>query len=278
MKQCKHCGSRYLQGKGQGEFCCAGCEHVYAMIRESGLGDYYVWQDRAGRPVGLYHSLAVDHVSINQLQKQAENAPVCKIAVGVQGMSCLGCAWLIEQLARRHQGVLSSRVALNSNRLALEWKRGDFDFCQLADELGQFGYRITSDAGALGRVISPLAMRLLLTLVFSLNGMLLSLAAVAGIGPAGLYQLYNLLIAACLVFAQLIGGSLFFGPAWRGLLLRRLHSDAVPALVLLILFVLALSSLFSPGRMLFASLYFILLPAMVFARWLAEVWALKRQA
>jgi len=247
------------------------------MIREGGLDGYYTQQDRAGRPVGDRPFSGLDVVSIKQIQKQAENAPVCGITVGVQGMSCMGCAWLVEQLAGRHGSVLSARVALDSNRLALEWKRGDFDLSKLAGELQKFGYRMSGDLASAGHASSPLAMRLILTLVFSLNGMLLFVAAVAGIGPVGLHRLYGLLITACLVFAQFIGGSLFLRPAWRGLLLRRLHSDAVPAIILLSLFLSALVSQFvSSDRLLPVFLYFGLLPSMVFARWLAELRVLKK--
>lgn len=279
MKQCKHCASRYRSANGQGEFCCAGCEHVFEMIRENGLGDYYTRQDRMGQPVGDRPFSGLDYVSINQLQNQAENAYGCKITARVQGMSCLGCAWLVEQLVRRQNGVLSARVALDSSRLSLEWEQGRFDLCKLAEDLHTFGYRLIGDNDSSGLNFSPLAMRLGLTLVFSFNGLLLLAAADNDIGGAGLRQFYNLLIIVCLFFSQLIGGTLFLKPAWRGLMLRRLHSDALPALALFVLFLLALPSLFdSSSRMLPASIYFFFLPTMVFARWLSEVRILKMRA
>lgn len=276
MKQCKHCGSPYRQAKGRGEFCCAGCEHVYAMIRESGFGDYYARQDRAGRPVGDDPFSSLDFVLIKQLQKQAENSSGCKIILGVRGMSCLGCAWLVEQVARRQRGLLSARVALNSNRLSLAWRAGSFDLQALAEELHQFGYDISADAGTGGYGLSPLSLRLGLTLVFSFNGLFLLAASQAGLGGAGLEQLNNLLIIICLFFSQLVGGALFVRPAWRGLLLRRLHRDALPALILLLCFCFALASLlFQQAWTLSVLIYFLLLPSMVFARWLSERWVLK---
>lgn len=278
MKECKHCRSRYPEAKGRGEFCCAGCEHVYGMIHGSGLGDYYRQQDRVGQPVGdrPFSDSDFDYVAIKQVQTEAENAGECKASVSIKGMSCLGCAWLIEQLSKRHRGVRFAKVALDANLLSLEWERGDFDLCALAEDLHKFGYGMSGDVASAGYGLSPLAMRCGLTLVFSLNGLLLSLAAGAGIGGEGLRQLYKLLIVLCLLFALFIGGSLFLRPVWGALRLHRVHSDALPAFILLGLFALALVAvLFSAFRMLPVALYFILLPAMVLARWLSQIWALK---
>lgn len=246
------------------------------MIRDSGFADYYVRQDRAGLPVGDSPFSELNAVPIKQLQKQAENVADCKITLRVGGLSCMGCAWLIEQVARRQKGVVSAKVALNSNRLSLAWRRDSFDLPALAHDLHRFGYKISGDAASGRYKLSPLSLRLGLTLVFSLNALFLLAASRAGIGGAGLQQLYDLLIIICLFFAQLIGGSLFVRPAWRGLLLRRLHSDLLPALILLLFFCLALASLlFRQAWMVPALLYFLLLPSLVFARWLSEAWTLK---
>lgn len=276
IRQCKHCGSPYSRSKGLGEFCCVGCEHVYGLIQEGGLGGFYARQDGAGQPVGDRPFGGIDSVLINQLQAQAESVPECKAFLKIKGMSCMGCAWLIEQLAKRHKGVLFARVGLSTSCLSLGWKRGDFDLYNFAHELHNFGYRITGDVASAGYAVSPLAMRFGLTLIFSLNGLLLTVASSVGLGSAQLHQIYVLLIAACLLFSMLIGGSLFLRRVWRGLLLRRLHRDALPSLVLLFLFGLAFSSLFIAGNWTeYIFIFFISLPVMVLARWLSELRALR---
>ncbi len=184
----------------------------------------------------------------------------------------MGCAWLIEQLSRRQPGVLSAQVVLGSNLLRLNWAPGDFDLCSLAADLQKFGYRITDGVGADGYTVSPLAMRFALTLVFSLNGLLLAAAAGIGIGGEALRQLYSLLLLLCLVLTLLIGGSLFLKPAWGALLLRRFHSDSVPALMLLSLWMSSVISLSFAGPWLpSAALYFTVLPVLVFARWISDM-------
>jgi Cu2+-exporting ATPase len=246
------------------------------MIREAGFEDYYARQDRAGRPVGDDPFDRLDSVSMRQIQEQAEISSGSKILLRVGGMSCLGCAWLVEQVARRQSGVIDARVALDSNRLSLVWRRGDFDLSALAGELLAFGYRIEGDAASSGFNPSPLAFRFCLTLVFSLNGLFLLAASESGLGGPGLRQLYDVFILVCLFFAQLIGGALFTRPAWRGLLIGRLQSDVLPALACFLGLGWALAALlFSDQALLPVLSYFLLLPVLLFARWLSETWALR---
>lgn len=268
---CKHCGSRFQSASGCGEFCCAGCEHVFNLIQVGGLDEYYTQQDRVGQPVGNRPFKDCDFVSINQIQEQAESRGQCALSLNINGMSCMGCAWLVEQLCRRQPGIRTAQVALNANCLSLCWVPGHFNLPALAGDLQKFGYQLSGEVAA-AAAVSPLMRGLGLTLVFSLNGLLLLAAAAAGVGGAGLRPLYNLLIALCLVFAQLIGGALFVSTAWGALRLRQLHSDLLPALLLLSLFTVALLLLLLPQAWLVpAAVYFSLLTVLVFARWLSEL-------
>lgn len=265
---CKHCGSRYDTREGRGEFCCAGCAQVYELIQGGGLGEYYRQQDQVGQPVGDRAFAHPDHVSIKKLQEQAESGADAEVVLPLKGMSCLGCVWLVEQLCRRQPGVFFARVGLETGRLSLKWQPGVFDLCALADELQAFGYQISGEAASPAYALSPLAMRFWLSLVFSVNGILLMLAAEADIGGVGLGPLYKLLVVLCLLFTLLIGGGVFLKTAWGALRLRRVHRDLLPASLLLAILTWTLfSMLFSTAWIWPASLYFILLPAMVFVRW-----------
>lgn len=257
-----------------------GCEHVYGLIQSGGLGDYYKQQDRVGRPIGDGPFAANSFVLINQLQKEAETTEgVSHTSVGLQGLSCLGCVWLVEELAKRKKDVRSVHVALSSNRMSLSWKSGGmFDLAELARDLQGFGYMMTPRK--LGGVsVSPLAVRLLLTFVFCLNGFFLSSVVGAGLLAQDLGQLFVLLVFACASFGLFIGGTLFLVPAWRALQLRKIHSDLLPAAGVLLLYTIACFSLFK-GQVgsLSVCLFFAVLPTMVFARWLSETWTLRRSS
>lgn len=229
-----------------------------------------------GQPVGGRPFEGPDRASMEQLQKRAEAASEPGLTLSIQGMSCMGCAWLVEQVSGHPRGVLFAKVALDSSLLSLRWERDAFDLCELAEDLQRFGYRITDDVASAGYTPSPLITRLGLTSVFSLNGLLVSAVSGLGVGGEGLRHFYNVLSVVCLFFALFVGGTLFLKPAWGALRFHRWHSDAAPALLLLALFALALGSQFSSDPWSVPTfLFFALLPVLVLARWLAERWKLK---
>lgn len=276
-KLCRHCGSPCSATAPEAEFCCGGCEQVYKLIRTGGLEGYYKRQDRAGQPIGDEPFAEIDPVLMGKLQRDAEGSSGSQLTLGVHGMSCMACAWLVEQLAGRQAGVVFVKVAPDSNRFHLRWERPHFDLYGLALELRKFGYRITGEVEAAGPGLSPLAIRSGLTAVFSLNGVFLVIASKLGVGGADLQLLLKLLIAACLFFSLQIGGTVFLKPVRGALSLGRLHKDLPVALAILLLFVLSLGSLFyADGLLLFNILYFLLLVSSVSARWLFDWRAMKQ--
>ena len=149
----------------------------------------------------------------------------------VSGMSCMGCVWLIQRLAERQPGSTQAQASLTRQTLALSWLPGQFDLGSLAEELLRFGYRL--DAKPLAADdrprLSPLALRTLLTLVFTGNAFLL--AAYSQVVPAA--ALADLLSLACLCFTVLLGAAPFFQSVYRAAQIHRWHSDLVPTLLIL---------------------------------------------
>ena len=125
-RTCQHCARPFREGTGEGDFCCSGCRQVYELIGAEGLGDFYALQDQMGRPVGDVRDSAVDRSELSRLQRDAEQSKP-EIHVRVDGMSCLGCVWLVERIAKAESGVVSARVSLQENRLVLGWRPGSFD-------------------------------------------------------------------------------------------------------------------------------------------------------
>lgn len=276
FKQCKHCGSPFSASNSGEDYCCAGCQHVHDLIRQGGFENYYALQDQAGRPVGERPLKHIDLESIVRLQEDAEEASDCKLLLSINGMYCGGCAWLIENLCRRHKGVRSANVVLSAGCLSINWTRGEFDLRRLAVDLHNYGYAVKDAPRSSASPMSPLFIRLGLTFLFCLNGLLLIAAKVLNPGSGHYHKLQLLLITACLLFSLFVGGAVFIRPTWRGLLLRRVHRDALPASILMFLFGLALAAQFMDGLWTeYAVIFFIALPLMVSIRCLFSLRVLR---
>jgi len=276
MKQnCKHCGLRFRSIQAGDAFCCEGCRQVHEVIKAGGLEGFYMRQDRAGQPIGTRHQAPVDREKLQSLLIETEQSERAEIVLKVKGMSCLGCVWLIEQIANRFPGVFAAKVGLQSNLLSLRWKPGEFNLCELAEALQRFGYEIDA-AGRDGLVLSPLARRLALITLFSLNGILLTFALGLIAAGSGLQSLLQLIILVCLFFTLILGGDLYFRPAWQGLQVGRFHSDLLPAVCIAFGFGFALASHVQGDLGLVVQpLFFMFILTLTSARWLVDRMALR---
>ncbi len=229
---CQHCGTHYTEFTDHGGFCCSGCAQVYQLIQQEGMGGYYALQDR----VGLPPVVNADSLTwANRLQRavESESGPD-QLTLAVYGMTCLGCAWLVEKITRSLPGVNSVRVELESNSVVIQWIRGEFKLSEMISEVRRFGYDVQlKGADSTSRTMSPLLWRSLLCGLFSVNGILLWLLPAMGIDLSQYDNLFNLLEYTMAGLGFLVGGTFFVSPVYQSLRMRRLHYDALPSVALL---------------------------------------------
>jgi hypothetical protein len=142
----------------------------------------------------------------------------------------MGCAWLVEKLARGHAGVVSARVELESNTVTIQWSDQGFDLTDLIRDWARFGYQaVALEERQLPR-ISPLLWRICLCALFSVNGLLLAALPQLGFDAAAFKDLLQLLEVFFVAMSVFVGASFFILPVYQSLRLSRLHYDFLPAL------------------------------------------------
>lgn len=276
LNLCRHCATAYIQDSGVGEFCCSGCQQVYLLIKDGGLGDFYRLQDRASLPVKDRRLDDIDIDALRAAQRRVESSggESVEVVFEIQGMSCVACAWLSERLAKNQTGLIEATASLSRHTLTLHWKRGAFDLSELGLELFKFGYHLRStpkDPRSEPR-ISPLFLRLLLSLVFTSNALLLAAFSEYVIRKDEFVTLLHLLSMACLCFTLLLGAAPFFLSAYRAAKIRRLHSDWLPVAMIIASFGY-FSFVASVGFSLAVFLLSGLVCVLITARWLGALLA-----
>lgn len=226
---CAHCGApvpaELMEGAAPDgpRFCCTGCEAVYHALSEAGLERFYEWRElspnvaqgvaRSGEASSVPRELFLEHAT------RLEDGTL-RTELGLEGITCAGCVWLVEQMPRFIEGVLEAELDLGKGRLRLRW-----DEAQLADPnrvivwLARFGYDAVPLKGA-GQQRHASAERDMLRRVgvswaLAGNVMLLSWAHYAGLG---LEQEPILARAAQGLMALLVSVSVVYG---GGVILRR---------------------------------------------------------
>lgn len=255
-KLCQHCATPYTEDSGVGGFCCAGCRQVYTLIQEEGLDDFYRRQDRAAEPLKDRKLSELDEAALRRVQSEVEAGTATAEAMfSVTGMSCMGCAWLVERLAAKQTDLVEAESSLSAHTVRLRWRSPGFDLAAFAAELWRFGYRLEAKAlrPQSSPRLSPLALRLLLSAAFTGNALLLA-AYTQYIGGS---TLANLLSLACLCLTLLLGGAPFVLSAYRAARIRRWNSDWFPVFLVLAV------AIFFACRVIFLGMHFSMAAFMV---------------
>lgn len=239
MNVCDHCGTSFTPRVESERFCCRGCEFVASMIHEEGFERYYeLKQGQATAPVRSRPFEEHDFAWLKQAVETAETSArdgVSELDCQVEGISCVGCVWLIDRLFERHPGGLRATANPASGRVHLEWEAGKCDLERYGRELAGFGY-VIAPAGE--NAASPerrkLAARMGLCGAFALNAMGFTLPVYLGM-PADFEfaGLFRMIAFASATLSMLVGASYFISRAWRALRVGTLHIDLPIALGLI---------------------------------------------
>lgn len=233
---CKHCGSPVPEGRGDG-FCCAGCAYVHDLLHARGLDHFYDLKGGKALPPVAPQSLRErDYEWLEQLAAQAaagRQGQPAELRLALQGISCVGCVWLIEKLFSRQAGGLRVNVDVVHGDLLLTFAPGLFDASAFAREMQSFGYLVgpPHEGGGERRQASGLERRMGVCGAFAMNAMAFSLPAYFGM-PAdfAFASWFDMIAAASATLAMLVGGSYFIEKAWRSLQAGALHIDTPIAL------------------------------------------------
>src|ERR1035437_7990472 len=119
-RTCQHCGAPLLDARMEETgFCCAGCAYVFRLVHEHGLAGYYRLKDDVTAPADAAIFQPRDYAWLETAQREAEGT-VCRpieqrkqipaLTLDVQGISCVGCVWLIERVFQQQPGARDINV------------------------------------------------------------------------------------------------------------------------------------------------------------------------
>jgi len=245
---CRHCGSPLLtEAARTSGFCCAGCAYVFRLVSEGGLDRYYRLKGKVIAPAGSALFQPRDFGWLEEMQRKAEGTanragvgapggPRPEMVLDLQGISCVGCVWLIEKLFAREPGARRIEINAQLGRIRLTWGSGEFDAPRFARTLQSFNYFLGPPGPD---VAAPpesrdLAKRIGLCTAFAMNIMLFTLPTYFGMETSFPYaRLFGTLALVFGTLSFLAGGGYFLGRAAGAIRARVLHIDLPIALGIL---------------------------------------------
>lgn len=138
---------RLCQLPADGDYCCAGCRNVHAILIESGVA-----QPGADlRETELFRR----SLQLGLVSNAAKPGRVLKVANAVaqeklfqvSGMWCVSCAWLIEHILTRDPGIASAEVLFASDLLKVRYYPQYMPPGRIEERVRALGYRLSEFDG-----------------------------------------------------------------------------------------------------------------------------------
>lgn len=241
MPACTHCGTPFSAAKPGEEFCCRGCEYVYELIHNEGFDRFHELRGNSTvRPVRSLPFESRDYAWLDEAVTAAEEGhnPGAGVEAefSLEGISCVGCVWLIEHLFLRHEGAMQADVHPATGHVRLRWACEKMDVRAFATEAASYGYALTKKraGGSVGEA-RQMATRLGLCGAFAMNAMVFTLPRYLGMPPDFAFGgIFKLVVFLSATLAMLVGGSYFIRRAWQTLRMGVIHIDLPIALGLIL--------------------------------------------
>ncbi len=143
---CAHCGdvcpAEHPQYDSK-DFCCNGCQVIYKVLNDNGLGDYYTFEDTPGvsqkwARKNNYAFLDDEDVVNNLLEFREEN--LAKISFILPQIHCASCLWLLENLNKLVPGIIHSRVNFLAKTATISFNPVVVSLRSVVEQLAAIGY------------------------------------------------------------------------------------------------------------------------------------------
>jgi P-type Cu+ transporter len=146
--KCTHCGELCddeIIRQEEAVFCCTGCQTVFGLLNESGLGAYYgLDKDQPGinmRKVAEDSRFEyLDDPSVQQKILDFTDGQLARVTLKTPQIHCASCIWLLENLHRLNEAVKFAEVYFDRREVAIRFDIQELPLSRLAALLSSIGY------------------------------------------------------------------------------------------------------------------------------------------
>jgi Cu+-exporting ATPase len=247
---CYHCGESCPNDKIQLEdkhFCCEGCKMVYQILNEHSLCDYYSLNENPGLSqrikVRKDKFAFLDDEKIQLQLISFKDDKQIHVTFYLPQMHCSSCLYLLENLHRLDEGVISSKVNFTRKEVEIVLLTAQTSLRKVAEILTSIGYEpyiSLNDLKEKRPAISKSMVYQLGVAGFAFgNIMLMSFPEYFGIDASetnlrGIFRWLNFGLAIPVLLYSALP---FYQSSWKSLKHKFLNIDAPIALAIIITFV-----------------------------------------
>ena len=153
---CFHCGLPCPDDRHAADgrsFCCFGCETVFSLLHENGLGQYYTLASAPGARIreisGLDRWIFLNDPVVQEKLLDFAGERQARVTLHLPTIHCVACVWLLENLFKLHPGIGRSQVNFSRREAAITFAPEQIKLGELAALLTSIGYEPALSLGAL---------------------------------------------------------------------------------------------------------------------------------
>lgn len=256
--QCYHCGEDCKADTIQAydkSFCCSGCKMVYEILDQNGMCDYYSISQNPGTTQKFkvredkFSFLDDEKIASSLIQFRDEGRT--HVNFYLPQIHCSSCLWLLENLHRLADAVISSKVDFERKEVDIVFDHRRISLRKVAELLTAIGYEPYLSFNDMGKQMPRANMSKVYKLGVAgfcfANIMLMSFPEYLGIDAKErdlliLFRYANLLLSLPVFFYS---ATEFYTSAWKSLKHRFLNIDAPIVLAVWVTFARSLYEVLS---------------------------------
>lgn len=257
---CFHCGEDCTSAKIHIQdkyFCCDGCKLVYEILNENNLCTYYDLNQNPGivQKVKIREDkfAFLEDESIQQNLIQFKDKNQTHVTFYLPQMHCSSCLWLLENIHKVNNGVITSKVNFVKKEVFLVFDNDKTSLRKVVETLAAIGYEphISLQKLDTDKVSKTDKIKLYKVGIAGFcfaNIMMMSFPeylVASGVVEENIRQVLKYFIVTFSLPVIFFCATEFFVTAWKGIKHRFLNIDAPIALAILITFFRSLYEIFS---------------------------------
>jgi Cu+-exporting ATPase len=255
---CFHCGENCDANRINAydkSFCCEGCKMVYEILNRNGMCDYYTISRNPGNSrktevrKDKFNFLNDKKVRQSLVDFSDENQT--HITFYLPQIHCSSCLWLLENLHRLNENIITSKVNFTRKETLIVFKHRNISLKEIAELLTSIGYEPYISLNDMKKVKPTINKSKIYKLGVAgfcfANIMLLSFPEYLGINAAeqnllNTFRILNVILSLPVFF---YGASEFYVSAWKSLKHKFLNIDAPIVLAVWVTFSRSLYEVFT---------------------------------
>lgn len=241
---CSHCHLKFDKSvmiiDGSNYFCCNGCQGVFHLLSNEGLGSFY--EKSANITLTPPSDTFEDSSNFNSESFYEKFVKInsdgfSEVSLIIEGIHCSACVWLNEKALHKMDGVIEANINFTNNKATIVWADNVIKLSAIIDMIRSIGYNAFAYDASMqethaNRERKSYYLKMAVAIFASMNIMWIAVAQYAGYFSGITQDVKTILNIAEGILATPVlfySGWVFFRGAYYGLKTKVVNMDLLVA-------------------------------------------------